>query len=148
MNNESQQRVTRMKKNPPKRTQGMNWIAKSTRLAIYLRDGMACAYCGDTIESGAKLTLDHIKCYSKGGSNDPSNLVTCCGRCNSSRADRPMATFAHAVAGYINHGVTGDDIVRYVNACRRRKLPRAMAREIIKRRPTWGAALQTANEEI
>lgn len=36
-----------------KRTQGMNWIRKDKRLAIYMRDGMACVYCG--------LTLDHLK---------------------------------------------------------------------------------------
>lgn len=26
--------------------QGMNWCRPATRLAIYLRDGMACTYCG------------------------------------------------------------------------------------------------------
>jgi len=43
---------------PAKRTQGMNWIRKEKRLAIYLRDGLACGYCGQSIEDGAKLTLD------------------------------------------------------------------------------------------
>ena len=130
---------------PAKRTQGMNWIAKNTRLAIYLRDGMACAYCGSCIEEGVTLTLDHIKCYSKGGSNDPKNLVTCCGKCNSSRGDRSLKDFSIGVAAYVNHGVTADDIIRHVRNCRNRKLPRKLAREITKRRATWADALATAN---
>jgi hypothetical protein len=129
---------------PAKRTQGMNWIAKSSRLAIYLRDGMACCYCGCTLEDGAKLSLDHLKCYSHGGSNDPSNLVTCCSTCNSSRSDRSLREFTDAVAAYRNHGITGDDIRRHINNCRRRALPRAEARKIINRRATWALALEDA----
>jgi 5-methylcytosine-specific restriction endonuclease McrA len=41
--------------------QGMNWIRQEKRLAIYLRDGLACGYCGDSVENGAKLSLDHLK---------------------------------------------------------------------------------------
>ena len=33
-----------------KRTHGMNWLPKARRLAIYLRDGLACAYCGASVE--------------------------------------------------------------------------------------------------
>ena len=108
---------------PTARTQGMNWCRQTTRLAIYLRDGMACAYCGDAVESGAKLTLDHIKPHSNGGSNDPANLVTCCHRCNSSRGTRPVTVFASAVAEYLNHGAKAADIVAHVRRIRRRALP-------------------------
>jgi 5-methylcytosine-specific restriction endonuclease McrA len=74
--------------------QGMNWIRKEKRLAIYLRDGLACCYCGGAVEDGAKLTLDHIKCHDHGGSNDATNLVTCCHSCNSARGARsvPVST--------------------------------------------------------
>jgi hypothetical protein len=123
--------------------QGMNWIRQSTRLAIYLRDGMACCYCGASVEQGAALSLDHVKPHSKGGGNEATNLVTCCSRCNSSRADRPMRTFARAVAGYINHGVTGEQIVAHVNACRRRSMtgPRQEARQLIERRGSAAKAM-------
>ena len=119
----------------------MNWIRQSTRLAIYLRDGMACAYCGESIEGGAKLTLDHVKPHSHGGSNEPANLVTCCHRCNSSRGTRPVAQFAAAVAGYINHGATATEIVAHVSKIRRRRLPRAEAKRIIDRRGSVARAL-------
>ena len=117
-----------------KKNQGMNWIAQTTRLAIYLRDGLSCAYCGESVESGAKLTLDHIKPYSEGGSNAPTNLVTCCHRCNSSRGTRPIRQFAEGVAAYLNHGATADEIVRHISNCRRRVLPREEARKMIARR--------------
>ena len=85
--------------------QGMNWVRQSTRLAIYMRDGLACAYCGATIEDDAQLTLDHIRPHSAGGGNQAANLVTCCKRCNSARGDRPLRTFARSVADYLGHGL-------------------------------------------
>ena len=65
------------------RNQGSNWIRRSTRLAIYDRDGFACVYCGAGAEhEGVELGLDHVKPRELGGGNAPSNLVTCCGHCN------------------------------------------------------------------
>lgn len=120
---------------PKKRTQGMNWISKKKRLAIYNRDGFACAYCGRTVEDGARLSLDHIKPHSHGGSNDARNLVTCCATCNSSRQDRPMAEFARTVAEYRN--TEAKNIINHVNACRRRNLNLEAAKEIMSRRANW-----------
>ena len=119
----------------------MNWCRPSTRLAIYLRDGLACVYCGATIEVGERLTLDHIRPYSQGGSNAVSNLVTCCHRCNSSRGARTLASFARAVAEYLDHGVTAEAILAHVAACRRRTLPRDEARQLLARRGTVHASI-------
>ena len=116
--------------------QGMNWIRQSTRLAIYLRDGLACAYCGHSVEDGARLSLDHVRPHSRGGGNEPANLVTCCERCNKSRGTRPVARFARAVAQYLNHGATAEEIVRHVRTTRRRQMTpyRAEARKMLARR--------------
>jgi HNH endonuclease len=121
--------------------QGMNWIRQSTRLSIYLRDGLSCCYCGASVENGTQLTLDHLVPYSKGGSNAPANLVTCCQRCNSSRGNRPVATFCRAVAEYVNHGATAGAILAHVRACAKRKLDRATALEMISRRGSVAAVL-------
>ena len=121
---------------------GMNWIRQEKRLAIYLRDGLACAYCGSSVEEGVQLTLDHVKPHSKGGSNEATNLVTACSRCNSSRGDRPVATFARAVAGYLNHGVTANEIVRHIRNCTRRSLPRDEAKKMIARRGSAARVLR------
>jgi len=122
---------------------GMNWIRQEKRLAIYLRDGCSCAYCGDTVEGGAKLTLDHVVPHAKGGTNAETNLVTCCSRCNSSRGTRSLPVFAKAVAAYVNHGVKAEDIVAHVRKCTRRSLagPKAEAKVLIARRGSAAKAL-------
>lgn len=66
------------------------WIRTSTRLAIYLRDHFDCVYCRSVFPRnllGYGLTLDHVN----GIDNAPSNLVTACPSCNSSRMDLPLA---------------------------------------------------------
>lgn len=133
---------------PTKRNwNGMNWIRQSTRLAIYLRDGLACAYCGHGVEDGAILTLDHITPHSKGGDNGAANLVTCCKRCNSSRGNRSLSAFARAVAEYLNHGVEADEIVQHVRNATRRSLKehREEARRLIERR---GSAARVLAERV
>jgi hypothetical protein len=121
--------------------QGMNWIRPVKRLAIYLRDGLACCYCGEGIEQGAKLTLDHLTCHVDGGTNEADNLVTCCHRCNSARGTRSWRKFAAQVAGYINHGATAEQIVRHIENTRRRKLDVPAAKEMMDRRGGFSAAL-------
>jgi 5-methylcytosine-specific restriction endonuclease McrA len=67
------------------------WISRTTRETIYRSDAEACIYCGATEEnSGMPLTLDHIQCRVAGGGHAPSNLLTCCYHCNSSRQETPM----------------------------------------------------------
>jgi hypothetical protein len=61
--------------------QGSKWLRPSTRWAIYLRDVFACVYCGHI----GRLTVDHIRSAEEGGGNEPTNLVTCCLSCNSSK---------------------------------------------------------------
>ncbi len=129
------------KANRKQRNQGMNWIRQEKRLAIYLRDGLACCYCGSTIEDGTRLTLDHIKPYSMGGSNEPTNLVTCCHRCNSSRGNRSWTQFAGAVAEYLNHGIKPEEIIGHIRNTRRRALDLAAAKELMERRGGFTAAL-------
>jgi hypothetical protein len=122
----------------------MNWIRPEKRLAIYLRDGLACCYCGAAVEDGAKLTLDHLRPYKSNGTNLPTNLVTCCLSCNSSRGARSWKLFAAAVAGYLNHGVTGKQITQHIETTRNRKLDVAAAKELMARRGGFTAALQNA----
>lgn len=72
-----------------KRNQGSNWIRKNRRLAIYLRDGSACAYCGRDASMGAVLSLDHIvPCETlPKPDNSSGNLITSCRSCNSAKSD-------------------------------------------------------------
>ena len=125
--------------------QGMNWIRQEKRLAIYLRDGLACAWCGDSVENGASLTLDHVIPHSNGGRNHESNLVTACERCNKSRGVRNIREFAQAVSMYLNHGVTSEQIEQHVTDCSSRdlKIHKFEAKTLIARRGS--SALVLAN---
>jgi 5-methylcytosine-specific restriction endonuclease McrA len=123
-----------------KRLQGMNWIRKEKRLAIYLRDGLACVYCGSSVEDGIQLSLDHCKPYSKGGNNSEKNLVTCCAKCNSSRGNRSQAGFICAVAGYVEKDEK--EIARHVRNCRNRKIDTNEAKKIIARRGCWAKVVE------
>jgi len=58
-----------------------------SRKDIYERDNFTCQYCGERF-SAKELTLDHVDPKSKGGSNDPRNLVTACKRCNNRKGAR------------------------------------------------------------
>jgi 5-methylcytosine-specific restriction endonuclease McrA len=121
--------------------QGMNWIRKAKRLALYIRDGLACAYCGYSIEDGAQFTLDHLHPHSKGGSNEAANLVTCCMRCNSSRGNRDYRQFAEAVAAYLNHNVTAQDIIAHIETTVCRPFDVAAAKQLIAQRGSFTQAL-------
>jgi 5-methylcytosine-specific restriction endonuclease McrA len=71
-----------------KRRSSTSWIRKSTRYAIYHRDGFDCVWCRSIFPisfAGEDLTLDHIVPRCHGGTNKPDNLVTSCRSCNSSR---------------------------------------------------------------
>lgn len=121
---------------------GQKWIRNEKRLAIYLRDGLACAYCGATVENGAVLTLDHLRPHSKNGTNNATNLVTCCKKCNSSRGNRSLRGFCRAVAQYVNHGITAKKVEQYVKNCARRALPLDEAKSLINRQGGFSAALR------
>lgn len=122
--------------------QGGKWCRPERRLGIYLRDGLACCWCGAGIETeGVVLSLDHLKCNVKGGGNESSNLCTSCTRCNSARGDRPMAEFARAVAAYLDHGITPEQILSRVRNAARRKVQLAEAKKMLARRGTLTGAL-------
>lgn len=125
-----------------KRNQGMHWISDHKRLAIYLRDGLACCYCGNTVTSGAQLTLDHILPHSHGGSNKETNLVTCCLKCNSSRGNRSVEEFVKATAAYINHGITAKAILKHINKCVASPLDTKYAKTLVDRQGSCFKALQ------
>jgi 5-methylcytosine-specific restriction endonuclease McrA len=71
------------------------WINKTKRLAIYIRDGFTCACCGTDLKAHESwgITLDHLVCWADGGTDEASNLVTCCRKCNTDRGDKAWTAF-------------------------------------------------------
>ena len=112
--------------------QGMNWIRKDLRLAIYMRDHGRCVYC----ESSEALTLDHLRPVSRGGGNHPRNLVTACSACNSERGDKPWRKYA------LTHS---KQAVERVERFRRRSVKqlRMAARVALEQATDWPSAVET-----
>jgi len=103
-----------MKKQTANGNGGSKWIRKDKRLAVYLRDGFCCAYCGRDLHGADPhdVTLDHLNAKHQAGNHSEANLVTACRSCNSSRQDKPWKEYA-----------TGGAIER-INRLRRRDLDR------------------------
>ena len=56
------------------------------RNSILSGDEYTCQYCGSEASC-----VDHVVPLTRGGSNDPENLVACCQPCNVSKCDRLLA---------------------------------------------------------
>ena len=73
-----------------------SWIRATTRIRIYARDRYRCVYCGRSVRASSAptdsraATLDHVLPREAGGSNHPSNVVTCCLSCNSSKQEMEL----------------------------------------------------------
>lgn len=56
-----------------------------------------CSYCGD---HGPVMGIDHIVPRSEGGSNDWTNLTSCCRQCNGRKHAKPLLTALMERNGY------------------------------------------------
>lgn len=66
-------------------TRNINW---RLRALVLMRDGARCQLCGADVASGAKLHVDHIFPWSKGGETELSNLQILCEVCNIGKGDQ------------------------------------------------------------
>lgn len=75
-------------------------VTSHKRLAIYIRDSFACVYCEQDLRNARPMdiTLDHLVAQTNGGTNQATNLVTACRKCNCSRQDKDVAVFASRAA--------------------------------------------------
>ena len=58
------------------------------RERILIRDAYLCQYCGNDAN-----TVDHVIPISKGGTDEPDNLLAACTRCNYSKGNRSGVFF-------------------------------------------------------
>jgi HNH endonuclease len=64
-------------------------VSKPTRTFVAVRAKWCCEYClSQERFSPQHFTLDHFDPSSKGGSNEPENLVYACQGCNGSKHNR------------------------------------------------------------
>ncbi len=144
------------------RPTGGSWVDNATRYAIYERDGWTCAYCGIAVlhatevvtddDKRRSITLDHIIPIAKwlpGASpNDPTNLITCCSRCNFTKQDRTAFAFVAAMRDEDKRKAALKRLDRAQTTDLDRKLG-LMRYEELKPMPQWQALnrLRELNEE-
>lgn len=125
------------------KNQGMNWIRKEKRLALYMLYGMQCSYCEGTAEEVDRLTLDHLTPVELGGSNHETNLACSCVTCNSRRGLIDWKDFARIVAEE-RQGVTAEEIIERIETLRFADIDVNQAKGIIKAAGNWPSALSMA----
>ncbi len=67
----------------------INW---RLRALVLLRDGARCQLCGITPQDGARLHVDHITPWSKGGETLLENLQILCEACNIGKSNIEIET--------------------------------------------------------
>lgn len=88
-----------------------------------IRDcGQRCVYCATELDLN-EATLDHVHPLSRGGTNDPGNLVAACGPCNRMKGDMLPIEF------FLQHPWAGQNFVRYAR-CVHRALKRGARRAV------------------
>lgn len=83
LGNSPDDRVARYRK----KRRSTEWEWRVIRTATLKRDGERCHYCA---QQAGPFVVDHVIPVSKGGTEDPSNLVVACRPCNASKRDRPL----------------------------------------------------------
>lgn len=71
-------------------------VATYQQTMQHIMAGLVCAYCGDD-----PVTFDHVVPRSKGGTDDPENLVPACRPCNASKSDKPLDEWIANLERYI-----------------------------------------------
>lgn len=64
-------------------------VGTRLRFEILKRDGFRCQYCGAT-PLKRPLEIDHVVPASRGGTDDPANLVTACWDCNRGKSNKHL----------------------------------------------------------
>ncbi len=65
-------------------------VTNRTRFLVIQRDNYRCQLCGRKAVDGAELEVDHKHPWSKGGTDEMSNLWTLCDTCNSGKSNLPL----------------------------------------------------------
>jgi 5-methylcytosine-specific restriction endonuclease McrA len=78
---------------------GDGWSTQEEKelFALY---GDTCAYCGKPLGDSFDHTIDHILSLENGGLHELSNVVPCCRKCNTSKANKLLEQWLKA-KGYI-----------------------------------------------
>ena len=81
----------------PKRQRARPSFNKKDKEFLYKRQERKCNGCKRSLPMDV-LHVDHIRAFSKGGSDKPSNLQLLCGTCNGKKGNGTQAQFEKKLA--------------------------------------------------
>lgn len=84
-------------------SRGPAW--ERVRLFVLNRDGWICQYCDKELK-GSDATADHVIPKDAGGTDDPSNLVAACLRCNGLKSNKILIRTTWYNPRWIPQGAT------------------------------------------
>lgn len=85
-------------------------VSRSLRFKILMRDRFTCRYCGRSAPA-VVLQVDHVHPVSRGGTDDPKNLVAACIECNVSKSGKLLPPASPPV------GLIMSQTLPHVDAC-------------------------------
>ena len=86
-NSQPKELVPEVVPNPVEKTSRTRNITLKVRMEVLRHNSSQCVYCGRK-PPAVPLEVDHVVPFSKGGSNDLSNLQTLCFDCNRGKSNR------------------------------------------------------------
>lgn len=70
-------------------------VSGGVQQKVWARDGFKCLFCG-RLMGDVSLTVDHFVPLESGGSNDPSNLISACRKCNKRKGNQSPRDYCRA----------------------------------------------------
>jgi Zn-finger protein len=70
-----------------------NGFSPAQKSNIFFKTDGNCAYCGCSLDPFRNWEIEHVIPKSRGGTDDASNLVPACRRCNSIKSARSLDEF-------------------------------------------------------
>lgn len=68
-------------------------LSKDIRAEVFKRANGICSYCSIALDPFSGWSVDHVTPISKGGGNDPDNLVAACTPCNLRKSAKNVVAF-------------------------------------------------------
>lgn len=72
-------------------------LSKSIRQAAINKTGGVCGYCGTELLPGWQV--EHMIPLSRGGKNEPKNVISSCPTCNRDKYDRTVEEYREYLGG-------------------------------------------------
>lgn len=71
------------------------WFTRDEKIFILDKSNGKCCRCGKSLNIGDGFTVEHVIPISKGGTNEPRNIVALCDKCNSEKGNNIVLPYLY-----------------------------------------------------